>query len=84
MAQGQARPHEPALTRHGGRLVKLTGDGAGAPPPIPSVVDPQCPMIGATSLRVIDVSIMPTVLRADTHLTTIMIAEKMANEIGGR
>jgi 5-(hydroxymethyl)furfural/furfural oxidase len=44
-----------------------------------SVVDPDCRLIGATGLRVIDASIMPTVVRANTHLTTVMIAEKMAD-----
>jgi choline dehydrogenase len=43
-----------------------------------SVVDPDCRVIGCTALRVIDASIMPTVVRANTHLTTVMIAEKMA------
>jgi choline dehydrogenase len=46
-----------------------------------SVVDPACRVIGVTGLRVIDASIMPTVVRANTHLTTVMIAEKMADEI---
>ena len=46
-----------------------------------SVVDPHCRVIGVTALRVIDASIMPTVVRANTHLTTVMIAEKMADEI---
>ena len=44
-----------------------------------SVVDPECRVIGVTGLRVIDASIMPTVVRANTHFTTVMIAEKMAD-----
>jgi choline dehydrogenase len=44
-----------------------------------SVVDPDCKVIGCTGLRVIDASVMPTVVRANTHLTTVMIAEKMAD-----
>jgi len=43
-----------------------------------SVVDPDCRVIGVTGLRVIDASVMPTVVRANTNFTTIMIAEKMA------
>jgi 5-(hydroxymethyl)furfural/furfural oxidase len=43
-----------------------------------SVVDPQCRVIGCSGLRVIDASIMPAAIRANTHLTTVMIAEKMA------
>jgi 5-(hydroxymethyl)furfural/furfural oxidase len=46
-----------------------------------SVVDPQCKMIGCTGLRVIDASVMPTVVRANTHFTTVMIAEKMADAL---
>jgi choline dehydrogenase len=44
-----------------------------------SVVAPDCRVIGVTGLRVIDASIMPTVVRANTHFTTVMIAEKMAD-----
>ncbi|WP_342364231.1 GMC family oxidoreductase [Terrarubrum flagellatum] len=46
-----------------------------------SVVDPSCRVIGCTGLRVIDASIMPEVPRANTHLTTVMIAEKMADAL---
>ena len=34
-----------------------------------------------TGLRVIDASVMPEVVRANTHLTTVMIAEKMADTL---
>jgi choline dehydrogenase len=50
----------------------------GAPNDPRSVVDPQCRVLGTTGLRVIDASIMPEVPRANTHLTTVAIAEKMA------
>lgn len=46
-----------------------------------SVVDPDCRLIGCSGLRIIDASVMPTVVRANTHLTTVMIAEKMAETI---
>jgi 5-(hydroxymethyl)furfural/furfural oxidase len=46
-----------------------------------SVVDPECRVIGVSGLRIIDASIMPTVVRANTHFTTVMIAEKMADEL---
>jgi len=46
-----------------------------------SVVDPECCVIGCTGLRVIDASIMPEVVRANTHLTTVMLAEKMADRL---
>jgi choline dehydrogenase len=46
-----------------------------------AVVDPHCRVIGCDGLRVIDASVMPEVVRANTHLTTVMIAEKMADAL---
>jgi len=46
-----------------------------------SVVDPECRVLGCTGLRVIDASIMPEVPRANTHLTTVAIAERMADRL---
>jgi len=46
-----------------------------------SVVDPECRVLGFEGLRVIDASIMPSVVRANTHLTTVMIAERMAERL---
>ena len=46
-----------------------------------SVVDPDCRVIGLEGLRVIDCSIMPEIVRANTHLSTVMIAELMADRI---
>ncbi len=46
-----------------------------------TVVDPDCRVVGCSGLRVIDASIMPTVVRANTHFTTVMIAEKMADRL---
>lgn len=46
-----------------------------------TVVDAQCRVLGFDGLRVIDASIMPSVVRANTHLTTVMIAEKMADAL---
>ncbi|MER3486417.1 MAG: hypothetical protein C4345_11020 [Chloroflexota bacterium] len=43
-----------------------------------TVVDPECRVLGIEGLRVIDASIMPENVRANTHLTTVMIAEHMA------
>ena len=48
-----------------------------------SVVDPECRVIGLEGLRVIDCSVMPEIVRANTHLSTVMIAEKMADRIRG-
>jgi len=49
-----------------------------------SVVDPSCRVQGVEGLRVIDASIMPTIPRANTNLTVIMIAEKMAAALKAR
>jgi choline dehydrogenase len=49
-----------------------------------SVVDTDCRIIGLERLRVIDCSVMPEIVRANTHLSTVMIAEMMADRIRGR
>ena len=46
-----------------------------------AVVDPQCRVIGVEGLRVIDASIIPEMVRANTHLTAVMIGEHMADRI---
>ena len=43
-----------------------------------AVVDSDCRVLGLQGLRVIDASVMPSVPRANTHLSTVMIAEIMA------
>jgi choline dehydrogenase len=49
-----------------------------------SVVDPDCRVRGIGNLRVVDASVMPADCRANTHLTTVMIAEHMADRMRGR
>ena len=49
-----------------------------------TVVDSECRVVGVDGLRVIDASIMPEVPRANTHLTTVMIGEHMAERLGAR
>jgi 5-(hydroxymethyl)furfural/furfural oxidase len=49
-----------------------------------AVVDPDCRVLGCTGLRVIDASVMPEVPRANTHLTTVAVAERMADRLRGR
>lgn len=41
-----------------------------------AVVDPQLRVIGMQGLRVIDSSVMPVMVSANTHAATVMIAEK--------
>jgi 5-(hydroxymethyl)furfural/furfural oxidase len=53
----------------------------GAPSDALAVVDAECRVHGVAHLRVIDASVMPTVVRANTNLTTIMIGEKMADRL---
>jgi 5-(hydroxymethyl)furfural/furfural oxidase len=53
----------------------------GAPGHPAAVVDPECRVIGVDGLRVIDASVMPEVPRANTHLSTVMVAEHMAKQL---
>ena len=46
-----------------------------------AVVDPACRVYGVPGLRVVDASVMPTIVRANTNLTAIMIAEKVSDEM---
>ena len=53
----------------------------GAPDDRDAVTDPAGRVRGATGLRVIDASIMPTITRGNTNIPTVMIAEKLADRI---
>ena len=56
----------------------------GAPEDRAAVVDPEGRVYGVENLRVTDASIMPTIPAANTNISTIMIAEKMADTLLGR
>ena len=46
-----------------------------------AVVDQYCRVYGLEGLRVVDVSVLPDCIRANTNATTIMIAERVADWI---
>ena len=52
------------------------------PPSDPlAVVDQHCRVFGVNNLNVVDASVMPDVVRANTNVTTLMIAERLADWI---
>ena len=53
----------------------------GAPDDPAAVVDTDCRVIGYQGLRVCDASVMPDLPRANTHLTTVAIAELLARRM---
>lgn len=54
--------------------------GAGSAGPA-AVVDTNCRVIGYDALRVCDASVMPDLPKANTHLTTVAIAERLSQKM---
>jgi choline dehydrogenase-like flavoprotein len=50
----------------------------GAPDDPAAVVDPGCRLIGYHGLGVVDASVLPDIPRANTHLTVVAVAERIA------
>ncbi|HEY2050190.1 MAG TPA: GMC family oxidoreductase N-terminal domain-containing protein [Caulobacteraceae bacterium] len=63
-------------TQHATSTCRMGDEGAPE-----TVVDSDCRVLGFENLRIIDASVMPSVVRANTHLTTVMIAEQMADHL---
>ena len=53
----------------------------GTPGDPAAVVDTDCRVIGYDALRVCDASVMPDLPRANTHLTTVAIAERLIEKL---
>jgi choline dehydrogenase-like flavoprotein len=56
----------------------------GDPADAEAVVDPWCRLIGYEGAYVVDASVMPDIPRANVHLTTVAIAERIADRLRRR
>lgn len=70
------------VTQNVGGMFHLAGTcRMGSPDDPAAVTDPSGRVYGIGGLRVVDASLMPTVPRGNTNIPTIMIAEKIAEEM---
>jgi 5-(hydroxymethyl)furfural/furfural oxidase len=69
----------PRVVTDGGHL--SSSCRMGSPDDPTTVVDPDCRVLGVEGLRVIDASVMPTVPRANSLLSVLMVAERMATRM---
>ena len=70
----------PACVHRAIRFVAILRDSQ-SPGPRNAVVDSAGRVIGVPGLRVVDASIMPTIPRGNTNVPTIMLAEKLSDDI---
>ena len=66
------------------RAVTMQAAGAGAEGDAMAVVDDQLRVQGVAGLRVIDASVMPTLIGGNTNAPTIMIAERASDLLRGK
>lgn len=73
---------ECAMREVGSTCYHVSGTCRMGPPGDPeAVVDPHLRVLGVQALRVVDASVMPTVVSGNTNAATIMIGEKAADFI---
>ena len=53
----------------------------GAKDDLYAVVDENCQVYGVNGLRVVDASVFPTIISGHTQAATIMVAEKIADQM---
>jgi choline dehydrogenase-like flavoprotein len=75
---------DPELDAWGRAIVRDTAHAAsgcaiGGPADPAAVLDTECRVRGVAGLRVADASVVPIVPRANTHLTAIMVGERVAD-----
>jgi len=88
IAPGSAAADDEALAAYarmaGASAYHPVGTCRMARDPAEGVVDAQLRVHGVDRLRVVDASVMPRLVSANTHAPTVMIAEKAADLIRGR